>query len=142
MRAFTKSGLPSEQSEQIAFIRWASYQPFYKNIFAIENGGSRSSKLIRNKNGGVRKVSIEGLMLKKKGVKAGVSDLFLALPSNSKNGMFIEMKTIDGGRVSSEQKDFLSLMSKAGYHAVVACGWRDAALKVCDYLGQDTKGLL
>src|SRR6266508_261574 len=84
----------TEEQEQKALMKWASYQKFYPYLFAIPNGG------YRHKGTAIR--------LKAQDVKADVSDLILALPSNGKAGLFLEMKRRNRkGRLTKEQEKFL-----------------------------------
>jgi hypothetical protein len=84
-------------------------------------------------NGGLRNKTIAG-QLKAEGVKAGVPDLFLSLPSGKYHGLYIEMKRREGGTVSREQKKMLERLSSAGYMTVVAKGADEALSAVKEYL--------
>ena len=53
-----------------------------------------------------------------------------------KNGLFIELKRIDGGRVSAAQMTWIQNLSDQGYRAVVCNGWECAAKVIGDYLGK------
>ena len=67
----------------------------------------------------------EGRMLKRMGVKKGISDFFLALPQNGKAGLWIELK-VGNNKPSKEQQAFLDRKAERGYEAV--CVWgTDAA---------------
>ena len=67
------------------------------------------------------------------GVKSGVPDLMLPIPSKGYHGLFIEMKA-KGGRVSITQKKWIDALNTMGYLAVVAHGWEDAKCLILDYL--------
>lgn len=67
------------------------------------------------------------------GVKSGVPDLMLPIPSKGYHGLFVEMKT-KKGRVSASQKKWIDALNALGYLAVVAYGWEDAKCKILDYL--------
>src|SRR2546421_316035 len=102
---------PTEHQIQCAIVEWANKVPLLMNwtigdfLIAIPNGGKRTQ--IKNKNG--KYFSLEGLRLKKEGVKAGVSDLFLTYsfvrPSEYNDfpvetyGLWIEIKK-KGGKMS------------------------------------------
>lgn len=114
-----------EHDEQAALIRWwagvcESYGLSEKHLFAIPNGGQRNR--------------IVASRLKDEGVRAGVPDLFLAVPINNFSGLFIEMKKPKGGRVTDVQKEYSALLNKAGYKAIVACGFQAAQDEITDYL--------
>jgi hypothetical protein len=110
----------TERQEQVTLIARAQYHPILRDyLFAIPNGGSRHP--------------IEARNLKREGVKAGVSDLFLAYPSGMYNGFFLEMKR-KGGRLSANQKEWLQLVTNAGYAAGVAYSAAEAWKLLTNYL--------
>ncbi len=104
-------------------MQWArlhSYRlPALALLFAIPNGGRRDA--------------VTGAKLKAEGVKAGVPDLFLPVPSGPFYGLFIEMK-IPGNRVSREQAQWLRQLSASGYRAEVCYGWEAAAKVLSNHL--------
>lgn len=115
-----------ESEIQATLIHWSEYINLpgmtcrvREYLFAIPNGGSRN--LIEAKN------------LKSQGVTAGVSDLFLAFPSNGFHGLFLELKTPEG-IVSGPQQRFIEKMRATGYCAEVAFGIDEAIQKVLIYL--------
>lgn len=81
---------------------------------AIPNGGGRSRA--------------EAGRLKAEGVKPGVSDLFVALPSAARHGLYIEMKA-SSGRVSDEQNQWIQRSRELGYAAHV-CWSADEAFEI------------
>ena len=91
-----------------------------ESIFAIPNGGHRDIRT--------------AVRLKREGVKAGVSDIFVAVPRGDYHGMFIEIKT-EKGRLSPAQTAFLARQARLGYSAVVAHGVREAIDAIAGYLG-------
>lgn len=108
----------TEAQEQAYVFKW-SQQPDIRDqwpelalLFHIPNGGTRDP--------------VEGKHLKQQGVKPGVPDLFLPVPSGRYHGLFIEMKT-DKGRASREQKWWIERLNAAGYFAEVCHGWESAA---------------
>lgn len=104
-------------------MKWWKYQypQFELLLFAIPNGGLRNVIVAKK--------------LKAEGVKAGVADLFLAMPSNKYHGLFIEMKKEKGGVQSQAQKDFQLEVEKQGYKYFLAHGWEKAAQAINDYIG-------
>ena len=86
-----------EHLEQVHVIHWWDTIAKANGIpecllFAIPNGGYRTKRT--------------GAMLKAEGMRAGVPDLFLAVPRGGFGGLFIEMKRPVGGRLSPAQKEF------------------------------------
>ena len=74
----------------------------------------------------------EGSLLKRKGVKKGVSDLFWPKPQKTFHGLWIEVKT-EKGRLSIEQSRFIYETSQDGYFACVCFGSQDVVDTVCAY---------
>ncbi len=82
-----------------------------------------------------RKCSIsEGVRQKALGLRAGVSDLFLAWPTKRFPGLWIELKVNDN-KLTKMQVVWLELMEKAGYAtAVVYDDWEKVKLLIEQYL--------
>ena len=115
----------SEHNEQAALMQWWQLASLRFGIpepllFAIPNGG------LRNR--------ITGAKMKAEGVRAGVPDLFLAVPAMGYNGLFIELKQEHAGRTSSAQDAMLSLLEAQGYRTAVCHGWHNAAFTIKAYL--------
>lgn len=113
----------SEEDEQIMVFEWAAFQlkkyPMLEYIFHVPNE---------------RKCSIQqGARLKKAGVKRGVPDICLPYPNKGFNGLWIEMKAVDG-RVSDQQKAYIKFLNDVGYMAVVCYGSEDAIRTIKEYL--------
>lgn len=89
-------------------------------LFAIPNGARRDK--------------VVGAILKKEGVRAGVPDLFLAVPKKGWAGMFIEMKT-PSGVLSAEQEAFLSAATLRGYDVACCRSFGSAVFQIERYLG-------
>lgn len=113
----------SEHLEQKQVVIWARMSrgrhPCLHRLFAIPNGGARHI--------------VTGRKLKAEGVCAGVPDLFLAHPVDPFAGLFVEMKTA-GGRVSPEQRVWLTDLSGAGYACAVAYGGNQGIQAIQTYL--------
>ena len=112
-----------EHNEQVALFQQISYfentYPELKRLFAIPNGGHRNK--------------IVGAKLKAEGVKRGVPDLFLPISRGRFHGMFIEMKT--GRNIPSpEQREWIDLLKRNGYHAIVEYSAQDAFNALVEYL--------
>jgi hypothetical protein len=95
----------SEDQIQKTVMEWVRFQPGLGSVvFHIPNQGKRSMRY--------------GKGLKDMGMRPGVSDLFIARPSGEYHGAWIELKS-STGRVSPEQKLFLSDMGKEGYFTAI-----------------------
>lgn len=110
-----------ESSMQIVCVKWFRYT--YKNIliFAIPNGGARSP--------------ITGAILKAEGVLAGIPDLFIAMPNNKHNGLFIEMKKDKKSKPKKNQEEIHIALEKQGYKVVVCCSFDEFVNVVTNYIG-------
>jgi hypothetical protein len=85
--------------------------------------------------GNERRVSPQaGAIFKRKGIKPGVSDYFIMKARNGFHGLIIELK-VKGGKVSPAQKEFLEVMNREGYLALVAWSAEEAISVINDYLG-------
>jgi len=91
--------------------------------------------LFHSPNGGSRNI-IEARKLKRMGVKKGLSDLFLAYPSQGYHGFFIELKRkgLDLRSVSIYQSQWLEKVKKVGYKGSVAFGADEAINLLKKYL--------
>jgi hypothetical protein len=72
--------------------------------------------------------------MKAEGVKAGVPDVFLAVPIGPYHGLFGEMK-FGKGQLRKEQREWLDHLDRQGYKTGVWYSWLEAARAICDYLG-------
>ena len=108
---------PSEHSEQVGFINWfrAKYPEIL--IFAIPNGEKRSISVAKR--------------LKMEGVVRGVPDLFVPTWT-----LWIEMKRVSGGRLSTEQRQMISYLENIGHSVIVGKGAGDASKQVLDFCGE------
>lgn len=114
----------TESQEQIVVMKWASYMsnrdPRYSLLFHVPNGGTRGKA--------------EAGRFRAEGVKAGVPDLFLPVAISPWHGCFVEMKRRKGGRVSSEQRQWIDALREQGYYAAVAYGAEDAIAIIKQYM--------
>lgn len=122
----TKDLVATEAQEQKALFEWANLQvrryPALELLHAIPNGGSRNL--------------IEAKHLKEQGVKAGIPDICLPVPSRHHTALYIELKRRKGGRVSEAQKKVMFKLRKYGNMAVVCYGWEEARDAILNYLRQ------
>lgn len=119
-----------EDMHQEALFQWASRTIaggllVSDYLFAIPNGGHRNQKT--------------AAILKRCGVKAGVSDMFLPVPRGTMHGLWIELKAPKhmgkpAGKPSQDQLDWLDRMGEQGYAAVICHGWQAAAETIKEYL--------
>lgn len=92
----------------------ANQEPLFGLLFAIPNGGHRNKATAGR--------------LKAEGVKAGVPDLFLAVPRlatpyhDAFHGLFIELK-VAGNSPTAQQEKWLQALDEQGY---CTCVVRDA----------------
>ncbi len=114
-----KTAVPTEEQDQIKLAVWMDKLgiPFY----AIPNGGKRNLW--------------EAMKLKRSGVKKGVPDLCLPVPSQKgHHGLYIELKRVSGGVVSDEQRHWQKILLQNGYACEVCRGFEEAKKVILDYL--------
>ena len=116
--------IPKEYQIQQAIIDWSQYHPILKlYLICVENE---------------RKCSIlQGVKRKRMGVKSGVSDLFLAYPSNGYHGLWVELKRNENAKVTIEQRAWIEKMNLIGYRAHIAYGFDHAVKIITEYLKQN-----
>lgn len=132
-----------EETTQLCLLTWSKCFYFYYNnericlfdyLFHIPNGGSRNI--------------IEAVKLKKLGVKAGVSDIFIPVPvlsctNGSENindlndviycGLWIELKS-KKGKLTKMQNEFFNKMNKMRYITKVCYSFEEAKNVIQNYL--------
>ena len=118
---------PTEHQVQCTLIQWWQMQCKKWKVpecllFAVPNGGHRNI--------------ITAKKLKDEGVRAGVPDLFLAVPRGIWHGLFVEMKRNNRCRPSGNQVKMLKLLQTRGYHTVVAHSFDEAVEAIKTYLGE------
>lgn len=70
-----------------------------------------------------------GMLLKRMGVRPGVSDMFFPRSGLTAKGLWVELKT-KTGKMTPLQIDFLEQMIEEGYAAEVAYGAEEAITKI------------
>jgi hypothetical protein len=105
-----KNTTDSESLEQIRFVAWVKKLGY--RVSASANGGSRHL--------------LEAVKLKSMGVSKGFPDIEIPFPSGKYHGLYIEMKRTKGGRLSNEQREWLSYLREKGYYAECAMGFEEA----------------
>jgi hypothetical protein len=111
----------SEHVEQREFVSW--FRKNYKGIriIAIPNGGQRNIATAAR--------------LKAEGVMRGVPDLYVPAWM-----LWIEMKKINGGRISPEQKDWHNYLQSINQNVIVTAGFEDAKLQIEDFTEEKDDG--
>lgn len=116
--------IATEAQEQRALFEWIHYEeavhPELALCYHIPNEAKRSYALAAE--------------LKREGMKAGVPDICLPVPTKSYHGLYIEMKRRKGGRVSDAQYGWIATLNRMGYYAVVCRGWEEARDVILKYL--------
>lgn len=117
-----------EHAVQCACVRWFAYQyaEYDGLLFAVPNGGFRNITTAAK--------------LKAEGVKAGVSDLILAVQSEGYGALFIEMKT-SKGKQTEYQKAFERAVTAQGYKYAICRSLTDFQEVVDKYIGKAKKPL-
>ena len=106
---------PSESDEMVGFLVWFEAKFRGVRIFHVPNGGHRKMSVAKQ--------------LKAEGVRPGVPDLYVPAWK-----LWIEMKRSVGGRLSAEQKDWISYLESVGDSIIVAKGATDASKQVLEWL--------
>ena len=106
---------PSEHSEQVGFINWFRSQYPEILIFAIPNGEKRAISVAKR--------------LKAEGVVRGVPDLFIPAWN-----LWIEMKRVSGGRLSTDQKQMISYLENIGHTVIIGKGATDASQNIRKFM--------
>lgn len=108
-----KYKLQEEQLEQIAIVEYCNKREI--PIFSVPNGINIKSKVSRT-------------IFKAMGLSSGVPDLMIPIVNDEYGGLFIELKTVTGGRVSPSQKQWIAKLNSLGYRAIV-CNGADVAIR-------------
>ena len=113
--------LGKEQIDHINIVNWFNYQfpELSEDLHHFANERTCSVQ--------------QGRILKRMGVKRGVSDFFLAIPKNKSAGLWIELK-IGKNKPTKEQIEFLERKMNRGYHAAVVWGFEAAKDVIVSYL--------
>lgn len=116
--------IPTESAEQQALMQWANAQsaalPALKLLYHVPNEGNR----------GV----IGGVHMQRMGLKKGVPDMCLPVPSGGHHGLYIELKRQKGGTPTEEQVWWMDALTKNGYCVCWARGWHEAANAIIEYI--------
>lgn len=107
----------SEHDDQCRVCGWMDSMGMLYH--AIPNAGKRSY--------------LQAAFLRAEGMRKGVPDLFIAEPRGKYHGMYLEMKALRGGGLSTNQKETIALLRGKGYYVAVAHGYEDAITQISDY---------
>jgi VRR-NUC domain. len=125
-----KIQVPFEAEEQENYFSWIALNTLREPCLALAyhppNGGSRHK--------------LEAIKLKRQGVKKGVPDIVLPASSGEYHGLYIELKRLEGGKVSEDQKKFINGLKKEMYFVTVCKGWKEAAKVTKAYLELGGRG--
>lgn len=109
--------IPTEHQEQSIIIKYCELKKI--PVFHIPNG-SYKSFTARIKS-------------KQEGLKPGVPDLMIPITNKEYCGLFIELKRLKGSKVSEYQKQWIELLNKQGYRAIVCYGSSEAIKEIESY---------
>lgn len=108
---YNKNGDICESSIHLTVMEWVKLHPSISPyVLHFPNESKRSPRY--------------GRLLKKMGMRKGVSDLFIAIPNKDYAGAWIEIKTMRG-RITKEQTIFLDDMKEKGYFCSVTRGVKE-----------------
>lgn len=109
----------TEYQLHVQFWQWCQYHPPLDDyIFAIEHGEIRSPFV--------------GAKLKKKGVKAGMSDYLLPIGNNEYNNLWLEFK-VGSNKQTKAQQQFQAQMEECGGKYVICHDLEEAIKEIEDY---------
>jgi len=120
----------SEHQEQVMVVRWLDSWASKNWPHLATHKGKIPRAAIPN---GANRDAITGKNLKEEGVSAGFPDLFLPVPLGGFHGLFIEMKQVKKSAVSPTQDEWLNVLYRAKYKALVCRGHQAAILELCKY---------
>lgn len=113
-----------EHDEQSAYFDWVRWNECrderFQQIYAIPNGQLRSTAI--------------GVRLKREGVRAGVLDINIDVPSGKYHGARIEMKA-GRNRPTKKQAEQIERNEKFGYVSTVCWSAAEAILFTMAYFG-------
>ena len=124
MAKLKKSGVPPESWEQQQVIKW-SQQP------SIRQQYPELAMLYHIPN--ERADKVQAAILKAMGVKSGVPDLHLPIPSGKYHSLYIEMKALDG-KPDTEQIWWAEHLKANGNAHAICYGWQQATEVLLWYL--------
>ena len=116
-----KEGEKSEQQEQYAVHDWMTKKGIIHHH--SPNGGKRNQW--------------EGVKFKAMGVSPGYPDLTIPYARKGHHGLYIELKRVSGGKLSSYQEFWRDHLLSEGHYWAEAKGATECINIICDYLEID-----
>jgi len=117
-----------EDSELINFFDWVRVQEKFDNrlsvIYHVANERKTSQR--------------QGRIFKQKGVRSGVPDVCVPIPSGMYPGLYIEFK-IKPNTLSDNQRKFIQTLISIGYLVTIAWSAKEAIQIVREYLNEPSK---
>ena len=126
---------PSEHAEQCVVMTWAELNagkwPCLRLLYAVPNGAFFGGEVKTLRSGKTVAVSaIRARKLKAEGLREGVPDLCLPVPSGAAHrGLYIELKRRTLGKPSAMQQWWRACLILMGYRAEL-CHGAEAAIEV------------
>ena len=114
----TNSLIPTEHQEQSLVVKYCTLKKI--PIFHIPNGSYKSVTA--------------RIKAKQEGLVSGIPDLMIPVANKDYHGLFIEMKRIKNSKVSVHQKQWIDLLNKQGYKAIVCYGNKEAIQEIENYI--------
>jgi hypothetical protein len=111
---------PLEHDIQVAYFQWWDWNYGSPLAWATPNGGVRHIGTARK--------------LKAEGVRAGVPDVFVAVPIKPYAGLFLEFKRLKGV-IKPDQTLYLAILEEQGYKTAVVRSVEEAIKTTEEYLG-------
>ena len=113
----------NELKVQIAVVNWLRIN-FPEILYCASADGIRTSLSVAKK-------------MKASGYVKGFPDLGIFHPTMKHHGMFIELKADKKGYASKEQKEWIEMLNRRGYYAVVCKGFDAAIEQITEYLNEN-----
>jgi hypothetical protein len=131
-RTPTLKSTPTERQEHDKVVSWARLM--------VETGQEPRLRFLRSGFEGIRLTMGVRMQVKRQSIATGCPDLFLAVPMwyatrDPSHGLFVELKRLKGGTVSSEQAIMIGDLQSFGYKAIVCRGADHAISEIKRYLG-------
>lgn len=122
-----KVPIPTEHEEQVMLFDWMTASrgrfPALERAFAVPNMGQRSYATAN--------------YLAQEGLKSGVPDIFIPAARQGKHGLFLEMKRIEGGKLSMQQSQWIAALIVLGYRVEVCNGFEEAKAVIENYFTKE-----